>query len=66
MTDFSDPPRLSKDDPWVTVSEARQQRGAIVAAWLASVFFILYPAKLWRVRFRATRQRFYLQSWKRG
>ena len=59
MTDFSDLPRLSKDDPWVTVSEARQQRGPIVAGWLASAFSFLFSAKFWRTRFRATQQLFY-------
>ena len=56
MTDFSDPTRLSKNDPWVTLSEARQQRGPIVAGWLATALSLLCSARFWRARFRATRQ----------
>ena len=56
MTDFSDPTRLSKNDPWVTLSEARQQRGPIVAGWLKRALSLLCSAQFWRARFRATRQ----------
>ena len=56
MTDFSDPTRLSKDDPWVTLSEARQQRGPIVVGWLVSALAVLCSAQFWRARFRVTRQ----------
>lgn len=56
MTDFANPTRLAKDDPWVTLSEARQQRGAIVAGCLVSTLFILCSARFWRRHFRATRQ----------
>ena len=56
MTDFSDPTRLSKDDPWVTLSEARQQRGPIVAGWLVSAVSLLCSVQFLRARFRATRQ----------
>ena len=56
MTDFSDPTRLSKDDPWVTLSEARQQRGPIVAGWLRGALSLLSSAQFWRAGFHATRQ----------
>lgn len=41
------PTRLSSRDPWVTLSEARQQRGQIVAGWFLVAFTFVGSMRLW-------------------
>lgn len=41
------PTRLSSRDPWVTLGEARQQRGQIVAGWLIAAAAFVCSMGLW-------------------
>lgn len=48
--------RLSHQDPWATVKEAREQRGPIVARWLVATVALLCSLQFWRARFRTARE----------
>lgn len=56
MTETPARTRLSPGDPWVAVSEARKQRGPVVAGWVITVIALLCSVQFWRARFRTARQ----------
>ena len=47
MTENLNPPRLCSPDPWSVVSEARQQRGPIVAGWLVAAIALACSLQFW-------------------
>lgn len=47
MAENPNPTRLCDPDPWSTVSEAREQRGPIVAAWLIAAIAFVYSLRFW-------------------
>lgn len=47
MAEDINPTRLGDADPWSVVSEAREQRGPIVAAWLIGAIALVCSLRFW-------------------
>lgn len=52
MTEDHNPTRLRDPDPWTEVSEAREQRGPIVAAWIVAAITFACSLQIWTRRTR--------------